>query len=173
MRPRTESRPGLNDVGGFSGVWRPRVASTVPHLVHQLWSVGKHGDKLGGARPHTVGPHSPCDRLLSVDLKQSRGRLRRGARGFGSVRFINRCSGNRIAVYSLSLARAVSLSAKSAVSNGTAPETVRPVRQNAVLTVTTRAAALAGTVVLQASNDGTDFTPSVPRRSQPLAGPRY
>lgn len=50
----------------------------------------------------------------------------------------------------------MSLSAKSAVSNGTVFDGLT-VRSNAVLTVTTTAGVSAGTVVLQASNDGVNF----------------
>lgn len=64
--------------------------------------------------------------------------------------------GNRIAVYSLGLAPAVSITGVSAVQSGTALDGLT-VRQNAVLTVTTTAGVSAGTVVLQASNDGTNF----------------
>ena len=64
--------------------------------------------------------------------------------------------GNRVAVYSLGLARAVSLTGVSAVQSGTALDGLS-VRQNAVMTVTTTAGASAGDVQLQGSLDGTNF----------------
>jgi hypothetical protein len=64
--------------------------------------------------------------------------------------------GNAVAVYSLGLAPAVSLSAKSTVSTGTALDGLT-IRENVVLTVTTTARVSAGTVVLQARNDGVNF----------------
>src|SRR5271168_1492460 len=65
-------------------------------------------------------------------------------------------SGNRIAVYSLGLAPAVSLSAKSTVSTGTALDGLT-VRSAAVISVTTTAGVSAGAVQLQGSLDGTNF----------------
>lgn len=64
--------------------------------------------------------------------------------------------GNRIGVYSLGLAPAVSLSAKSSVTNGSALDglTARP---TAVLSVTTSAGVTAGAVQLQGSLDGTNW----------------
>lgn len=65
-------------------------------------------------------------------------------------------SGNRIAVYSLGLARATSLTGVSAVQNGTALDGLT-VRQNAVVTVTTTSGVSAGDVQLQGTLDVTNW----------------
>ncbi|WP_141120200.1 DUF6385 domain-containing protein [Mycobacterium malmoense] len=65
-------------------------------------------------------------------------------------------SGNRIGVYSLGLAPAVSLSAKSTVSTGTALDGLA-VRSAAVMATTTSTGVSAGAVQLQGSLDGTNW----------------
>jgi hypothetical protein len=64
--------------------------------------------------------------------------------------------GNAVAVYSLGIAPATSLSAVSAVQAGTALDGLT-LRTTAVLSVTTTAGVSAGAVQLQGSIDGTHF----------------
>lgn len=62
--------------------------------------------------------------------------------------------GNRIGVYSLGIAPAVSISAKSTVQNGSALDALA-VRSAAVMQTTSSAGVSAGAVQLQGSLDGT------------------
>lgn len=64
--------------------------------------------------------------------------------------------GNRVAVYSLGLAPAVSLSAVSAVGAGTALDGLT-VRSSAVIAVTTSSGVSAGDVQLEGSLDGANW----------------
>jgi purine-cytosine permease-like protein len=65
-------------------------------------------------------------------------------------------AGNRIAVYSLGIAPAVSISGKSAVNNGTVLDGLT-VRSAAVISVTTSSGVSAGAVQLQGSLDSTNW----------------
>ena len=65
-------------------------------------------------------------------------------------------AGNRIAVYSLGIAPAVSLSAQSAVGAGTSVDGLT-VRSAAAISVTTSSGVSAGAVTLQGSLDATNW----------------